>query len=103
MRLIRRLVELVKQAGRWVGTWLIPRMRRGKRDKTPLPVQNFTARYDNMSNARIAWTWPTNRVEGEALPESQIEHCEISMSADGGANFSGVAQVPPPATEHVTW
>jgi len=54
-----------------------------------------------MSNARLAWTWPTQRVLGEALPEAQIEHLEISMSADGGANFSGLAQVPPPDVEHL--
>jgi len=52
-----------------------------------------------MSNARLAWTWPTNRVLGEALPLAQIKHLELSMSADGGANFSGLAQVPPVANE----
>jgi hypothetical protein len=54
-----------------------------------------------MSNARLNWTWPTKRVLGEALPEAQIQHLEISMSADGGQNFSGLAQVAPPATEHL--
>jgi len=54
-----------------------------------------------MSNARLAWTWPTQRVLGEALPESQIQHLEISMSADLGQNYSGLAQVSPPDTEHV--
>jgi len=54
-----------------------------------------------MSTARLTWTWPTSRVLGEALPEAQIEHLEISVSADGGENFSGLAQVPPPDTEHV--
>ena len=58
-----------------------------------------------MSNARLAWTWPTNRVLGEALPLAQILHNEISMSADGGANFSGLAQVEPiagePTAEHL--
>ena len=58
-----------------------------------------------MSNARLAWTWPTNRVLGEALPLAQIQHNELSMSADGGANFSGLAQVEPvagePTAEHL--
>lgn len=58
-----------------------------------------------MSNARLTWTWPTNRVLGEALPLAQIKHNEIRMSADGGANFSGLAQVPPvagePTAEHL--
>lgn len=56
-----------------------------------------------MSTARISWTWPTNRVLGEALPLAQIQHGELSMSADGGENFSGVAQVAPtgPTDEHV--
>ncbi len=56
-----------------------------------------------MSNARLTWTWPTNRVLGEALPVAQIQHNEISMSADGGANFSGLAQVVPtgPTDEHL--
>jgi hypothetical protein len=48
-----------------------------------------------MSNAVLAWTLPTTRVEGEALPEAQIDFCEIQMSADGGANFSGVVQAGP--------
>jgi hypothetical protein len=56
-----------------------------------------------MSNMRITWTFPTNRVLGEALPLAQIKHAEISMSADGGENFSGVAQVAPegPTGEHL--
>lgn len=57
-----------------------------------------------MSNARLAWTWPTNRVLGEALPLAQIQHLEIRMSADGGENFSGLAQVEPagePTAEHL--
>ena len=58
-----------------------------------------------MSNARLAWTWPTQRVLGEALPLAQIAMFEISMSADGGANFSGLAQVIPvpgePQGEHL--
>ena len=52
-----------------------------------------------MSTATLRWTWPTNRVLGEALPLAQIQHLEISMSADAGDNFSGLAQVPPPATD----
>lgn len=52
-----------------------------------------------MSTAKLTWTWPTNRVLGEALPLAQIKHLEISMSADGGDNFSGLAQVPPVAGE----
>jgi hypothetical protein len=54
-----------------------------------------------MSNARLAWVLPTDRVQGEALPEAQIDFVEISMSADGGANYSGLAQVPPPTLEHL--
>ncbi len=54
-----------------------------------------------MSNVRLGWTWPTSRVLGEALPEAQIKFLEISMSADGGENFSGLAQVLPPEVEHV--
>lgn len=58
-----------------------------------------------MSNARLTWTWPTNRVLGEPLPLAQIQYLEISMSADAGSNFSGLAQVEPidgePTAEHV--
>lgn len=48
-----------------------------------------------MSNARLNWTWPNRRVAGEVLALSEILHAQISMSADGGANFSGLAQVVP--------
>jgi len=52
-----------------------------------------------MANARLTWVLPTNRIQGEALPEAQIAFVEIQMSADGGANYSGLAQVPPPELE----
>lgn len=52
-----------------------------------------------MANARLTWTWPTQRELGEVLDQSDILHLEINMSADGGANFSGLAQVPPVAGE----
>ena len=54
-----------------------------------------------MSNVRLTYTLPTQRVLGEALPEAQIAFVEIQMSADAGANFSGLAQVPPPALEYL--
>ena len=54
-----------------------------------------------MANVRLAWTLPTTRVQGEALPESEIAFVEIQMSADGGANYSGLAQVAPPILEFV--
>jgi hypothetical protein len=96
MRVIDAVVDFMRSAWQWVRSQF-----RGKRDKTPNPITNFELRYDEMSNARLSWVWPTTRVEGEALPESQIQHNEISVSADGGSNFSGLAQVAPPTTEHV--
>lgn len=54
-----------------------------------------------MSNARLNWALPLSRVGGEPLPETEIEFVEISMSADGGNNFSGLVQAPPSVLEHV--
>lgn len=45
-----------------------------------------------MSNLRLAWTLPTERVLGEALPPAQIKHVEVQMSADGGATYNGLFQ-----------
>lgn len=54
-----------------------------------------------MSNLRLRWTLPTERVLGEALPPAQIAFVEIQMSADGGANYSGLIQAPPDTLEHL--
>lgn len=45
-----------------------------------------------MSNLRLAWTLPTERVLGEALPPAQISLVEVQMSADGGATYNGLFQ-----------
>jgi hypothetical protein len=47
-----------------------------------------------MARVTLNWTLPDTRTNGAALPQSAISHTDISMSADGGANFSPPAEVP---------
>lgn len=48
-----------------------------------------------MARATLNWTLPTTRVNGTPLATSEIDRTDIMMSADGGANFSPPAAVPP--------
>lgn len=52
-----------------------------------------------MRNVRISWDLPTTREQGGPLDVSEINYVEVELSADGGANFSPVDQVSPPATD----
>ena len=57
-----------------------------------------------MKDATVSWTWPTKRDQGGNLPESDIAEMEISLSADGGANFTELTtpgEVTPPTTSFV--
>lgn len=52
-----------------------------------------------MSDVRINYKLPTTREDNKPLPVSQISHVIVLMSADGGANFGEIDQVPAPGTE----
>jgi hypothetical protein len=52
-----------------------------------------------MARATLNWTLPTTRVDGAALAQGDIDFTDISMSADGGANFSPPIQVPADAAQ----
>ena len=54
-----------------------------------------------MANVRLTYNLPVARVDGKALPLSEIKHVEVFISADGGANFGKLRDVLPPATEYV--
>jgi hypothetical protein len=41
MSVIRWIMDIIYEAMRWVTGKFIPKMRGGKRDKTPLPVMNL--------------------------------------------------------------
>jgi len=58
----------------------------------PMPVSNMTLEIE-MGRATLNWTLPTTREDGVALDVSEIMGTEISMSADGGANYSPVVVV----------
>lgn len=47
-----------------------------------------------MARATLTWTLPTTRIDGATLNPEDIKHTEISMSADGGENFSPPVEVP---------
>jgi hypothetical protein len=52
-----------------------------------------------MKNATLSWTLPTTRESGNPLTEAEILHVEIAISADAGANYSVLDNVPPGVTE----
>lgn len=49
-----------------------------------------------MSNVRVTWTLPTKRVNGKALPASEIAQSIVSLSADGGAHFGELTRIDAP-------
>lgn len=48
-----------------------------------------------MRNVIINWVLPTTRKLGGPLPESEIQHVVIEMSADAGASYSLIGDFPP--------
>ena len=48
-----------------------------------------------MAQATLNWSLPTTRADGSALAVGDIAHTAISMSADGGSNWSAEAPVGP--------
>jgi len=48
-----------------------------------------------MKNMRATWDLPTTRVQGGDLDPSDIAFVGLSLSADGGANFSALGGVLP--------
>lgn len=47
-----------------------------------------------MKDALISWVLPTTRQQGGPLDPADIRSVDVKLSADGGANFSDVADVP---------
>ena len=54
-----------------------------------------------MANVRLSYTLPSARTDGKALPISEIRHVSVFLSADNGANFAKVADVPPSQNEYI--
>lgn len=52
-----------------------------------------------MARATLNWTLPTTRANGDPLMLVEIVETEISMSADGGTNFSPPISVPSDAVQ----
>ena len=54
-----------------------------------------------MSGALIQWQLPTHRKKGDVrMPPDEIDAMEVSISADGGANFTVAKLVKPPDLSH---
>ena len=51
-----------------------------------------------MKTVRLNWILPSTRTNGSALPIDKIAKSLIAMSADNGANFSELGEVPAPDT-----
>ena len=51
-----------------------------------------------MRNAIVSYDLPTTRQSGLPLDPADIAGVEVSLSADGGANFAVLDTVAPPAT-----
>ncbi len=49
-----------------------------------------------MRNVNIAWELPTTRESGFPLDPADIQHVEVSLSADLGANFILIDSLAPP-------
>lgn len=52
-------------------------------------------------NVTVAWTLPTTRTGGGPLPPEEIAHVRASLSADGGATFTPLANVAPADPQQV--
>lgn len=52
-----------------------------------------------MKNVRIAWELPTTRESGLPLDVANIQHVEVFLSADLGANFVPLNIVAPPTLD----
>jgi hypothetical protein len=54
-----------------------------------------------MANLKIQWALPTTRESGKPLAIDAIQHVEISLSADGGANYGVIDLLPPSMLETI--
>lgn len=52
-------------------------------------------------NAVVSWDLPASRESGNPLPQSDIAHVAVSLSADQGANFGFLENVSPPDVDHL--
>ena len=52
-----------------------------------------------MKNATVSWELPITRESGRPLDLADIQGVEVSLSADGGANFAVLNTVAPPDTD----
>jgi hypothetical protein len=68
---------------------------------TPSPATHFRAKADNgMKTVRLNWNLPTTRINGLALPVAAIAASIVSISQDGGQNWTELETVAAPETAH---
>jgi hypothetical protein len=51
-----------------------------------------------MANLRISWDLPSTRRSGRPLRIDEIDYVDVQMSADQGANYVTLNEVPPSET-----
>lgn len=68
---------------------------------TPSPATHFHAKADNpMKTVRLNWNLPTTRVNGLPLAATAIAGSILSISQDGGANWTELDTIAAPETAH---
>ena len=50
-------------------------------------------------NVNVSWDLPTTRESGLPLDPADIQHVEVSLSADLGTTFTFINNIAPPATD----
>jgi len=88
-KLKKKIEKFVKRVQKWWGKLL-------KKRDAPSPITGVE--YD-MKNALIKWVLPDTRESGGPLPIDEVASTEISMSADLGANWTVIRDVPAPTAE----
>ena len=76
---LKWLKKLWKKIQKWYKKYYDP----------PSSATNFIGEFE-MSNIRLTWDHPTTRESGLPLDPADIAETQISMSADGGANWSPI-------------
>lgn len=80
----------------WWLEWLMRLFR-----KAPGPVTNVRIQVTPMKEIKVEWSLPTVRVDGSAMPATEIDYTEALFSTDAGKTFVSLGKVEPDAVQIV--